>query len=198
MPSLIAAPSPRLTVDDKAILFVDLEASGLSNLSYPIEIGWASLSADGRQLQTDAILIRPDADWRENGEWSMDAQRMHGLSMKEIRTQGADVMDVVPRFEAAIAGCILTSDAPQEDSFWIERLYDAAGRRFQGRIQALRAIRMSLIAQRGVSPRLAFERLDFAAARDPIPHRAGPDAARMARLTGLMLGLGEVKECEPE
>ena len=184
-------PTRRLIYKRKPVLFIDVEASGLSNQSYPIEIGWASLSIDGRNLHQDAILIRPDAEWRDNGEWSMAAQRIHGLSQRELLISGADVMDVLPRFEAAIEGCILTSDAPQEDAFWINRLYDAVGRRFPSRIQSLKEIRLGLVAEHGVSPRFAFQRLELAEAHHPIPHRAGEDAGRMATLTGLMLGLGE-------
>jgi len=58
--------------------FFDIEAYGLHETSYPIEMGW---SDDG--LNVTSFLIRPADDWEER-DWSWESEKVHGITREQV------------------------------------------------------------------------------------------------------------------
>lgn len=55
--------------------FIDFEASGLGQHSYPIEVGWSDRAGNIRSM-----LIRPTGEWFEEPlAWDLNAQALHGI-----------------------------------------------------------------------------------------------------------------------
>jgi hypothetical protein len=179
-----------LTYRGQPILFIDLEASSLDPRGYPIEIGWAA--ADGLiSVRYDSLLIRPTLDWRESGHWSEESAAVHRISWGDLTRDSMDVLDVVPRIDAAFAGKTLVSDAPDTDLRWLAMVYEAVDRTCPWRMQDLAFVRRGIVAEMDLNPRTAFAALELGETKEPRPHRAGSDAARMARLTQIMIAAGK-------
>lgn len=68
------------------IIFIDLEASGLSADSWPVELGICWLD-ERQKLRTASKLIKPHASWPMEA-WSIRSQRVHKISLEEL--QGAE------------------------------------------------------------------------------------------------------------
>ena len=103
------------------IAFLDLEASGLGPKSWPIEVGWGLV--DGA---VQSLLIRPSDDWPRD-QWDTAAEALHGIKFNELTKNGRPIADVCAQLNAALAGKIVYSDAPDWDGFWLFRLFDAGG-----------------------------------------------------------------------
>jgi hypothetical protein len=179
-----------ITWRGQPVLFVDLEASSLELGGYPIEVGWAAADAFGG-VTHDSLLIRPTLDWRESGRWSEDSAAIHHIGWGDLTRDGHDVLDAVPRIDAAFAGYLLVSDAPGLDLRWLAMIHDAVGRSCPWRIHDLALVRRGIAAEMDLNPRTAFATLDLEEAKELRPHRAGPDAVRMARLTQSMIAAGK-------
>lgn len=152
----------------RPLMFLDFEASSLSDGSWPIEIGYAWF-ADGR-VETRAILIEPRADW-SMAEWSEDAARVHGLSLADVRGGApaaavAAETDVFTHFD-------VVSDNPAWEQRWLDCLRAGSERRIE--VTSLRAAMRARLDEAEAS---AITRALF---RTEAPHRAGPDAARLAQ-----------------
>lgn len=105
----------------KKIAFIDLEASGLSAASWPIEVGWCFA---GRAPET--MLIRPVEEWPD-AAWEEKAEALHGIRRDLLQSDGVAPSHVCARMNAALAGAAVYSDAPDWDGFWLYRLFAAAG-----------------------------------------------------------------------
>lgn len=100
--------------------YIDLEASGLGDKSWPIEIGWAR---NGEE--PDSLLIRPSKDWSFEA-WDPKAETLHGLSVNTLNDSGLDVVAACKKINDALAGTTVYSDAPDWDGYWLYRLHIAA------------------------------------------------------------------------
>ncbi|WP_323750358.1 hypothetical protein [Marinobacter sp.] len=99
--------------------FIDFEASSLDLIaSYPIEVG-VCLS-DGTQ---HSWLIDPHKTWHD---WSPRAEAIHGISRQELEDQGQPVWHIAERLNAILPEQVFC-DAWTFDSFWLHRLFRAAG-----------------------------------------------------------------------
>ncbi len=107
---------------DKVAL-IDLEASGLGDRSFPIEVGWAIGEASPA-----AFLIKPHESWSLTA-WDEGAEQLHGLSFETLQNTGTDPGLVCKKLNDVLAGRIVYSDAPDWDGFWLYRLHSAAGMR---------------------------------------------------------------------
>lgn len=98
-------------------LFLDFEASSLASASYPIEVAWSY--ADN---SVESHLISPTGvtTWTD---WSIAAQRLHGLSREQLLTDGRPPTWVARRMNEQLAGQLLYSDNPDFDGFWLEELF---------------------------------------------------------------------------
>lgn len=104
------------------MLFLDIEASSLSEGSYPIEVAWGDESG-----QIESHLINPYLYPDSYTDWSPDAQAVHGLSRAYLSKNGKDPKHVAERVCSQLNGHLVVSDAPDFDNFWLQRLCDAAG-----------------------------------------------------------------------
>ncbi|MHD0644916.1 hypothetical protein ACYPKM_04770 [Pseudomonas aeruginosa] len=98
--------------------FVDFEASGLAQTSYPIEIG--IYGGEGREYGS---LIRPEKGWEH---WCTTAQGIHKIERQRLFDEGQTVSNVVSCINDLFANSILWADSDW-DSFWMARLFSAAG-----------------------------------------------------------------------
>ncbi|MEQ8800806.1 hypothetical protein [Haliea sp.] len=99
---------------------VDVEASGLSPLSYPIEVG-----IYGHQIQYQKLIL-PVKSW---DHWSAKAEALHGLSRDHLFRDGEHVTEVACELNALLRGTCIYSDHADWDGFWIQRLFEAAATR---------------------------------------------------------------------
>ena len=97
---------------------VDIEASGLSSRSYPIEIG---LFNGTDHYQT---LICPEEEWQH---WNARAESLHGLSRHYLEKHGSAARKVCEEINNLVGGCVLFSDHDDWDGFWLQRLYASTG-----------------------------------------------------------------------
>lgn len=99
--------------------FIDFEASSLDLIaSYPIEVG-VCLS-DG---QVHSWLIEPYALWKD---WSESAEQIHGITRQQLEEEGTPVRDVAIQLNRLLTD-VVYCDAWTFDSFWLHRLFRAAG-----------------------------------------------------------------------
>ena len=103
------------------VAFVDVEASGLGPYSWPIEVGWGFHGQPAR-----SVLIKPAEAWSMRA-WEKSAESLHRIPPDRLLTEGRDPLDVALGLNAALGQATVYSDAPDYDSFWLFRLYDAAG-----------------------------------------------------------------------
>lgn len=101
------------------IVFLDFEASSLSERSYPIEVGW--VFEDGRG---EARLIRPAPGWTD---WHPASEAIHGIPRTALLAEGLPVEEVAREMIAALAGHDLCASAPSWDGKWLSTLLRAAG-----------------------------------------------------------------------
>lgn len=97
---------------------VDIEASGLSPWSYPIEVGLFN------GLEQYQALICPEGDWQH---WSYKAERMHGLSRAYLQQYGCSTYQVAEELNRLVGGRTIFSDHEDWDGFWLQRLFASAG-----------------------------------------------------------------------
>jgi DNA polymerase III epsilon subunit-like protein len=157
-------------------VFLDFEASSLSIMSHPIEIGCAWIE-DGRVVQ-HASLIRPQPTWAP--DWSAESAAVHGIGRATLEA-AEPAESVAWSFALLLAGRTTVSDAPEFDGPWLDQLLHLLSDPPSIRIvdfDALLHVAMSHEGQRAAYAALACA---------PTPHRAGGDAARLANawLAGL-------------
>ncbi|MBB3048940.1 hypothetical protein FHR99_003214 [Litorivivens lipolytica] len=98
---------------------VDIEASGLSPESYPIQVAWVGL--DGGP--PDGFFIVPAEGWTY---WDYNAQDLHGISRAKLLAEGISIYEACQRLNETFRGCELYSDAPGHDQFWLSQLFESA------------------------------------------------------------------------
>ncbi len=101
-------------------LFIDFEASGFGEDSYPIEVAWNSAGG-----AVESYLINCDciADWTY---WDPAAERdAHQISQDHLERLGDPPSVVANRMNERLAGLVLYSDAPDFDGLWLSRLFEA-------------------------------------------------------------------------
>lgn len=101
-------------------VFLDFEASSLSNHSYPIEVGW--VFEDGRE---EDYLIRPAPAWIE---WDVTAEAVHGISRERLLHEGTPHDLVCDRLVAELGAHSIYASSPPWDGRWLSMLLRAAGR----------------------------------------------------------------------
>lgn len=128
--------------------------------------------------QQDGSLIRPRSSWSED-LWDPAAEDLPGVS-RPMLDDAPPAHQVAAEVHARIKGRIVVSDAPDFDGCWLELL---AGERFN--VEPFGVLAFKLPNDRAIS-RL-FDRL----ARMKVPHRAGPDSARLPKAWLLGLQVSE-------
>ena len=100
-------------------VFLDFEASSLSDRSYPIEVAW--VFQNGR---SEDHLIAPAPSWKD---WDDAAERIHGISRAMLEAEGKPHDVVANRMVEALTGHDLFASAPSWDGKWLSVLLRAAG-----------------------------------------------------------------------
>jgi hypothetical protein len=151
--------------------FLDIEASSLSQASYPIEIGFARASGG----PAEARLILPHPDWTD---WDPVAQEIHGISRAQLFEHGHPGPDVVAWLHAHLADSQLVVGAP-DDRFWLTRLLKAVGSTWQPNLQLAEGLLEAQALKRG---RNLSHLRQTVRTRHPHRHRAAADAAYLRDL----------------
>jgi DNA polymerase III epsilon subunit-like protein len=113
-------------------IFIDFEASSLDLIaSYPIEVGVCLPNGE-----THSWLIRPHVIWQD---WSAKAARIHGIPREELIENGRDLFEVATELNECISGTVYC-DAWTFDSFWLHRLYKAAGFKNDFQLESISAL----------------------------------------------------------
>jgi hypothetical protein len=159
-------PANRGTMPRPPVLFLDIEASGLGEYGWPVEIGWAVPAAGGVAVRS--MIVAPRPSWRLQ-EWSAAAARVHGLGLSSVLA-GRDA-DAVAAETDGLAGFFVVSDNPEWDQLWLDRLREGRPRI---PVHGLRGAIADRLTSRQAN---AFA---IALFRSRAPHRAGADAARLA------------------
>ncbi|RVT96374.1 hypothetical protein EOD42_14815 [Rhodovarius crocodyli] len=121
----------------EAPVFLDIEASGITGGSFPIEIGWAQpVQAEGGwALALRSILIRPIQPWLDEPlRWDRAAEPVHGLTREVLLQEGLPPDEACDVLDGALAGLEVASDTGANgwDADWLYILYEAAGRSPRG------------------------------------------------------------------
>ena len=159
-----------------SVAFIDVEASGLGPYSWPIEVGWAFHEEAPR-----SVLIRPFEGWPMQA-WEKSAESLHKISPDKLLAEGRDVLDVALGLNAALGQATVYSDAPDYDSFWLFRLYDAAGVQPNYRLADLADLLTPLWWD---EPKALVAR---AAEVAPATHRAAADVRHLQAMYEIALG----------
>jgi DNA polymerase III epsilon subunit-like protein len=159
---------------DLRIAVIDFEASALAPDSYPIEVGVALIQAVGKPILSWSKLIRPTKKWRSDGRWSPASAGVHGISLEAIEQQGHPVELVCDWLNSLLgASTIVASDAPRYDQDWLDTLFRAADREQLFTLYDFGMLMGGLNLDQ-------IRHLSYLLKRDQPPHRAGPDALRLA------------------
>ena len=109
--------------------FIAFEASSLDLIaSYPIEVGICL--PDGH---LHSWLIAPHVLWQD---WSENAEQIHGISRATLEAEGAQVREVASGLNALLPEQVFC-DAWTFDSFWLHRLFRAAGIQPQFQLESI-------------------------------------------------------------
>jgi hypothetical protein len=158
------------------ILVLDIEASGLHDSSYPIEIAYGDLDTS----EINSHLITPTAKWKQS-YWDPTAEKMHGISLQSLdkATPALDVAKIV-QHDLGNADIIL-SDAPDWDQIWIDKLWAEGG------LENPPILRDFFSLINVISPESGPEILEHEL-KDPA-HRAGDDVKMLVELFRKCLGM---------
>ena len=100
-------------------IIIDIEASGFSSYSYPIEVG--VVLSDGTKY---CSLILPLDSWTH---WDLNAEQAHGISRKQLAAFGKPPRQVAQELNELIGEETAYSDGWVVDKPWLIRLFHAAG-----------------------------------------------------------------------
>lgn len=100
-------------------VFLDFEASSLSERSYPVEVGW--VFEDGR---TETHLIAPAPEW---DDWDPASEAIHGIARTTLLAEGMPHAEVASRMVEVLSGHDLLASAPSWDGKWLSALLRSAG-----------------------------------------------------------------------
>ena len=104
------------------MIIFDVEASGLSDDSYPIEVAWQD-SDDSDCF--DSFLINPSESWKH---WDNYAeQEVHHISRNTLHSEGISITEACIRLNTKLSGQTIYSDAIEYDERWLLRLFSQSG-----------------------------------------------------------------------
>ena len=171
------------------INFLDVEASSLGPLGFPIEIGWAIVDDRKSTVSVESHLIRPAQVWLDSWEWDVASEKVHGLSLAQLERDGKPIDVVCARLIEQFNSGIVYSDCPSFDGRWLRVLFSAW--------EGANLPRDQLPIQIGDAyvllgpPSISQEAFIYAEGKFsglPIVHRAGEDSNRLAKVYLLARG----------
>lgn len=96
----------------------DIEASGLGDRSYPIEVAWSS--PDG---VVHSWFVKPEHLWVY---WDYEAEELHHIAYADLKQYGKPAREIAQMMNADLNGQVLYFDGGAFDRFWLDKLYEAA------------------------------------------------------------------------
>lgn len=100
------------------LIIIDCEASGLSDNSYPIEVGMAFKN------ESYSFLIKPAEDWVH---WDNEAEKIHKIKRSELFDKGISIFEAAIRMNSQLRDLKIYSDAVDFEIFWIDKLFSKVG-----------------------------------------------------------------------
>lgn len=155
------------------IAFLDIEASGLGQGSWPVECGWAL--PWGRE-RDGSVLVRPLPTWTH---WDTVAeQHFHRISQETLERDGLHPSEALEVIETALFACEVYVADPAEDRRWFARLGEG------GRTPRLTLHDANgLLEAQAMKRRMDLRRVrEDVARRFPHAHRAHADARQLAEV----------------
>ncbi len=170
MATLLVASSP---------VFYDFEASALDGC--PIEIGWAWW--DGTIVKSESHLILPDPTWDIESSWDDRAEALHGITLKQLKSQGEPAFNVARHLNEAVGGRELFADSPF-DVDWLSQLFEVAGSdpAFELRLMLAPVLIEQLRVKLGIPEAEASPIMTRIKQEYPHTHRAEADARQWAEI----------------
>ena len=160
-------------------VFFDCEASAPGGCI--IEVGWSY--CEGMQMVTESHLILPDPEWAIEQTWDIAAEKIHGITLDQLRKEGEPAFNVARRMNEILWNRDLFSDSPL-DRARIAQLFEVADIEMDFSIRDIPA--RALIERRAVESNLTKTQFDGVrtkiCAQFPHAHRAGPDSRQSAEL----------------
>ncbi len=101
------------------LVFLDFEASSLSDDSYPIEVGWVFEDGTG-----GSRLIAPLPAWTD---WDARAESIHKIRREQLVAEGETPRAVAAHLIEIFAGHKLYASAPSWDGKWLSVLLRGGG-----------------------------------------------------------------------
>lgn len=153
------------------IAAIDFEATALTLTSYPIEVGLAIAHGPDSEIEEWSSLILPPAAWDIDAEWDPDAEKLHGIRRRDLRSgkSPGEAMQTLNRMTAGIA--IVWCDGGHYDAHWLATLAAAEG--------VNPAFTLGDAGALFRDDPTSAERLRQHVRDGGARHRAGPDAARI-------------------
>lgn len=164
--------------DIPKIAFLDFEGASLYADSYPIEIGWCGVDPN----QSKSMLIKPHGSW-EGRTWSPDAEAVHKIPRATLAAKGVEAEEAWAIAKRWLGRAKVFSDAPSWEQHWLNELAIAAGERCAIKIEAIETLWGSIARRRRMEPSKLLALVGQARQTFKAPHRAAPDAARLAKIT---------------
>ena len=146
------------------MVVIDVEASGLADQSYPIEIAWQDSEKRG---EFDSFLIKPFDDWTY---WDDHAeQAIHHISRAELFLKGISPEEACNRLNQRLKGQTVYSDAIRFDQGWIMKMFESAGMEISFGFE-------SIFSQ---LPKGNLENYNILVEKETVKHRALNDARQI-------------------
>lgn len=163
--------------DLEQLKFIDIESSGLARGAFPIE--YASCGLD---LSCSSFLIKPSSDFDPLANWSLEAEKLHGIKLQDLIVGGVDSYVAATRIRKDFEGAVIVlSDNADHDLRWLAKL--------DPELSDLPILPVNLFLKRLQTDALQRHGLDVLsnAVRRcmevyPHVHRAVPDCVRLAAL----------------
>ena len=93
---------------------IDIEASGLGNASYPIEIGITN------GAENYSSLIKPLSSWVD---WDLNSAKIHGICRETLVREGKEAFVVAEEVSALLNNQPVYCSNIGYDDFWLEILF---------------------------------------------------------------------------
>lgn len=154
-------------------IFIDFEASGLGEDTWPIEVGLAWIGIDG-DVHAEGHLIRPEPIWSWDA-WSEESAGIHNIPRAQLDDAPA-AADVAPWVVRTVGRATVLSGAPPYDQRWLDVLLATIGSP-ELRIEDYHAAAFSWFGG-ATAPQLHAPYGTLNQRR--VPHRAAEDARGLA------------------
>jgi hypothetical protein len=101
------------------MIILDVEASGLHEDSYPIQVAWLNTDTG----EEDSFYIKPEEEWTY---WDINAEDIHNIPRKLLDDVGIPADLAVKRLLSSLGKKVdIYTDAPDFDGFWLSKLFGA-------------------------------------------------------------------------